>query len=389
MFSSSKVFISSKPSLYAWGYGGGGGIGDGDQSDRLIPSAVSMGFGNWMKVAASRTGTSSYAIRDDGILFAWGNNGGGVLGTPIVSPGDIIEDFPIKIGSKKWKNISCGLSHVAAIDESNELYTWGFNGKGQIGNGTAQTGPYDTPTKVNGGFLGLWRDVACGEYHNVAIDYMRSVYAWGYNLGGQIGNGTTPPWDVSGFSDSVLSPTLVDFSHILPFVFNFKKVAAGSYQSFAISTDGRLFAWGMGALGDGTYRGATADFNYDSAAKRPIQIGIDLWKDISAGNSHVLAIREDGKLFHWGGPPYTNWMNQGSEDILAPTQIDSSNWLKVSAGSGNSFAIREDGKLFAWGHNLNGKLGDGTQEDRTSPTQIGNKSWKDIAAGGSHTLGIS
>ncbi|MET0234928.1 MAG: hypothetical protein ABW224_09845, partial [Kibdelosporangium sp.] len=246
--------------------------------------------------------------------------------------------------------LASGGSHTLNARADGTMWAWGDNASGQLGNGTT-TGS-TTPLQVNG-FGEVRRgagSVAAGSAHSLAVRSDGTVWAWGQGTNGQLGNGGTTgssvPVQVSGLTNVVA-------------------VAAGTSFSVALKSDGTVWAWGLntnGQLGDNTTTQRTT----------PVQAGtLTNVARISAGASHVLAARNDGVAWSWG--LNTNG-RLGLGDTVqrnVPTQITGITGVSfVAAGSDHSLAVRTDGTAASWGGNGNGQLGLGDTTQRTSPTTI-------------------
>ena len=122
---------------------------------------------------------------DDGNLYAWGWNSYGQLGINTAST-TVYYSSPVQVGSlTNWKQVSGGYYHTTAIKTDGTLWTWGYNAYGQLGNGT--TTNYSSPIQV--GPLTNWKQVAGGQHHTAAIKTDGTLWTWGYNISGQLGNG--------------------------------------------------------------------------------------------------------------------------------------------------------------------------------------------------------
>jgi len=186
--------------------------------------------------------------------------------------------------------------------------------------------------------------ISAGGYHTVAILADGTLWAWGRNLEGQLGNGT-----ISHHEDGITTPGIVPFQ--IGIAGNWAFVSAGGLHNAAIKTDGTLWAWGendFGQLGDGTTENRTV----------PVRIGSDNnWASVFAGGSYTVAIKTDGTLWAWGTNDFGQLGDGTTENRTAPVQIGTSgNWKSVSVcGSYHSFdkkhtvAIKTDGTLWAWG----------------------------------------
>ena len=234
--------------------------------------------------------------------------------------------------------LSLGDYHSGVIAQDGSLYMWGVNDFGQIGDGTTKN--RYKPTKI----LDHVVSVSLGDYYSGAITQDGSLYMWGSNVYGQIGDGTT---------EDRYKPTKI-LDHVIA-------VSLGYCHSGAITQDGSLYMWGSndsGQIGDGT----TED------RYKPTKI-LDHVIAVSLGVSHSGAITQDGSLYMWGSNVYGEIGDGTEEDRYKPTKI-LDHVIAVSLGDDHSGAITQDGSLYMWGRNYYGEIGDGTEEDRYKPTKI-------------------
>ena len=228
----------------------------------------------------------------------------------------------------------------------------------------AYGGSFTTPAATSA----CWQTVSTGSNHSLGIKADGTLWAWGDNDYGQLGNGT---------NIATNAPTQIGTST------NWQKIAAGLDYSLAIKTDGTLWAWGInwtGQLGDGT----TNNKNI------PTQIGSETkWVSVAAGENHTIAIKANGTLWTWGNNSDSQLGDGTITTKIVPTQIGTAtNWQSVAAGTRFSLAIKTNGTLWAWGDNASGQLGNGTNNDSTFPIQIGvENDWANIATGVSHSVG--
>ncbi|ALD19998.1 hypothetical protein AM218_00605 [Hymenobacter sp. DG25A] len=188
------------------------------------------------------------------------------------------------------------------------------------------------------------------QFHSLLVQTDGSLWAWGNNAYGQLGNGTT--------TDQA-TPVRIDSGT------KWKSAEAGQYYTLAIRQDGTLWAWGKnsaGQLGDGTTTNRTT----------PVQIAAGTkWISVSAGTGHTLAIRQDGTLWAWGDNWYGALGDGTTTPRPAPVQLlPGTTWQCVSAGDYHSAAIRADGSVWTWGNNTAGALGDGSTTQRRTPTKV-------------------
>lgn len=254
--------------------------------------------------------------------------------------------------------MNTGDGHSMGIRADSSLWAWGYNGAGQLGNGTL----IDNASPILIDNTNKWKEIECGEAYNLALTKNNVLYAWGDNLYGQLGDGTTT-------NSNVPKKIGTDSSWL--------KIANGRFHSLAIKNNGTLWAWGrnnIGQLGDGTTTNRTS----------PIQIGTDSnWVDIAGGFDFSVALKSDGTLWAWGYNAYGQFGNGTTTNSNAPIKIGSSaNWVAVNSGFNSTYVIQNNGTLWAAGDNSFGQLGDGTTTTRLSLTQIGtDSSWARITSG--------
>ncbi|MDN3692360.1 T9SS type A sorting domain-containing protein [Chryseobacterium tructae] len=244
--------------------------------------------------------------------------------------------------------IWAGNYYSVAIKADGTLWTWGDNYYGQLGDGTNAN--KNTPTQV--GTAADWVNIAAGDDYVLAIRSNGTLWSWGYNYYGQLGDGTFIKKD---------TPIQIGTEN------DWQIVASGSSHSLAIKTNGTLWSWGKnneGELGDGT----------KINKKVPIQIGTDTnWKNIEGGLSHTVAVKTDGTFWAWGNNTFGQLGDGTAISKITPIQIGTAtDWKSIKANRyHSSVGIKTNGTLWAWGNNQNGQLGDGTKMDRWDPTQIG------------------
>ncbi len=284
------------------------------------------------------------------------------------------------------------------------LWAWGANQYGQVGNGTTNTS--GQKTRVQTSTETTWVDIDGGYQHSVALKSDGTIWVWGYNSLGELGDGTTTDSNIPkklgvdndwvdveagyeytmalkkdgslwhwGQYEGVNSKVPVQFGTSKDWV----KIASGWNHSFGIKTDGTLWAWGAGRIGNGALTGSTT----------PVKIGTDSWKEVAGGENYSVGIKSDGTLWGWGISDYGQAGTTGGYKS-EPTQIGTdANWATITAGKRHTVAIKSDGTVWSWGDNgSTNNLGDGTSiSSRNTPGQIGTATdWAIAAAGNSHTM---
>jgi len=355
--------------LWLWGRNTQGQLGDGSSIvHRSSPIQTVSGGTNWKQVASG--GQYTAVIKTDGTLWTLGHNTSGVLGdgSSIVHRSSPIQTVA---GGTNWKLVAGGGYHIAAIKTDGTLWLWGSNTSGQLGDNTVanKSSPVQT---VAGGTN--WKQVAGGGYHTAAIKTDGTLWTWGQNNYGQLGDNT------SVFKSSPVQ-TIAGGT-------NWKSVAGGNFHTAAIKTDGTLWTWGFNSTGQ-------LGNNISGDKSSPVQTvaaGTN-WKLVAGGFYHTAAIKTDGTLWTWGHNTYGQ-LGDGFSIVhkSSPVQTVSggTNWKLVADGGYYTAAIKTDGTLWNWGNNTYGQLGDNSIVHRSSPIQTlaGGTNWKLVAGGGYHTAAV-
>lgn len=255
--------------------------------------------------------------------------------------------------------------HTAGIKTDGTLWTWGYNSTGQLGNGNyfQQYSPVQVGTASN------WWQAATGGTHTLAIKRDSTLWAWGDNSVGQLGDGT-----LTGKNTPVQ----------IAAAFRWIAVCGGQNFSVAIRSDGSLWAWGNnsnGELGDGTTTSRTI----------PVQVGTATdWVKICSGLSYTLGIRANGSLWAWGSNAYAQLGDGTIINRTSPVPIAAgSSWQLVACGQFSSLGIKSDGSLWGWGDNGNGQLGIGNNFSQILPVRVGTgTNWKAVTNGAIHSIAL-
>ena len=297
---------------------------------------------------------------------AWGDNVFGQVGDGTTNPAL----SPVQVQGLQGGvlAIALGGDHGITLKSGGTVFAWGFNSGGQVGDGS--TTARLAPKAVSGLSPGITA-VAAGDSHNLALTAAGAVMAWGYNASGQVGDGSTVnrlmPVPVTGLGSGVVA------------------IAAGGDHSLALKSDGTVVAWGKndhGELGDSS----TTDRTTPVAV-----VGLTGVKALSAGRQHSLALRSDGSVASWGLNSSGQLGDGTTTDQHHAIAVAGLSGVKeIAAGGDHSLCLGGAGAVKAWGDNQFGQVGDASTTDRTTPTSVaglGNGALG-IAAGWDHSLAI-
>ena len=252
------------------------------------------------------------------------------------------------------------------MNKSWHALAWGGNDLGELGDGTNEMRL--TPAGVRGMGAGI-QTAAAGLEHNLLVRTDGTLWSWGANFNGQLGDGTLAPRN---------APVSI------PGISGAWRVAAGAAHSLVLRADGTMLAWGAnanGQLGDGT----------NSEHRTPAQVaGLTGIEALAAGYYHSLALHADGSVWAWGRNSNGQLGDGSTQDRNAPTRVSGLASVRaIAAGGFHSLALDSNGVLWTWGRNSDGQLGDGSQTDRFTPLSISGLSGvQALAAGGFHSLAL-
>ncbi len=336
--------------LYCWGYDDSGQLGDGNaDAAQIAPTAVAGGATDWASVTAGDNHTC--ARRSSGQLSCWGYDGMGQLGD---GGPDADQGAPVGVagGATDWRSITTGANHSCAINTASELFCWGNDDHGELGDGRG-TINHPTPTQVGA----RWRLVEAGDNHTCGVKTSGQLFCWGNDDHGQLGDDTAianqpAPVEVSGGSTDWAS------------------VSAYSNTTCARKTSGRLYCWGSDALGQLGDDGAYAD------RPTPTEVagGATDWAAVSTGFGHTCARKTTGHLYCWGEDNHGQ-LGVGENLATRPLPVEvfggGANWAAVAAGQEHTCGLKTSGRLYCWGSDWSGALGNGGDNaDRHVPEEV-------------------
>jgi alpha-tubulin suppressor-like RCC1 family protein len=352
--------------IWTWGNNTSGRLGDNTIADKSSPVSVVGGFTDWSQVSAGCQHTA--AVRTNGTIWTWGNNASGRLGDNTIAD----KSSPVSVvgGFTDWCQVGAGCAHTAAVRTNGTIWSWGINTSGRLGNNAIVT--RSSPVSVVGGFTD-WCQVSAGDYHTAAVRTNGTIWTWGYNNSGRLGDNTiadksSPVSVVGGFTD-------------------WCQVSAGYSHTAAVRTNGTIWSWGVnaaGKLGDGTV----------AASSSPVSVvgGFTDWCQVSASSGHTVAVRTNGTIWSWGFNGSGRLGNNAVAASSSPVSVVGgfTDWCQVSASSGHTVAVRTNGTIWSWGCGSSGQLGDNTIADKSSPVSVvgGFTDWSQVSASGLIAIAI-
>lgn len=364
--------INMDGELWGWGTVSYGGP---DNIRYNVPTEFRPSY-KWLMISGGLD--ASIAVTSTGQLRAWGDNYFAQLGTGHINTG---YTYPISVSSDftDWAAIATGVSGGSALRSNGEIWSWGNNSRGDIGDGsvTQRTRPVRESTHSSD-----WTDIAKGRYHTMALKSNGEVWSWGTNQNGEQGNG-----DI--YSDTLRKPTLNRDKEYI-------EIAAGLSYSCGIDSGHRLWCVGRnddGQLGNNSIEDTIVPVQENSMSTD--------WKIVRAGTFHTVAIKNDGTLWGWGDNEYGQLgVGRDTHRIRVPTQEStmSTDWIDVSVSSPNiksssyTLGLKSNGEVWGWGSSFNQLCIEkvGSSDYKKVPIKISadSTSWKAISAGNYHSMFI-
>ncbi len=259
--------------VWTWGWNGHGQLGDGTLIDNHNPKQVA-GITGVVSLAAGYDFT--LALKNDGTVWAWGDNLWGVLGDGTY----ISKTHPVQVTNLSGiVAIAAGEAHCLALKNDGTIWSWGWNFNGCLGDGSTVS-KRSTPMQIPA-LTGITMIAANGSVHSMALKNDGTVWVWGDNFHGQLGDGIVV--------EKLIPEKLVSLTNII-------SIGTGENHSFAIRNDGTLWSWGWNAVG-----ALGVDFNFVSHQLNPVNVALlPGVKQIMGGSFHTVAQKTDGTVFAMG-----------------------------------------------------------------------------------------
>jgi alpha-tubulin suppressor-like RCC1 family protein len=312
--------IDANRAAACWGRDGFGQLGRGQVVGSQGSSAPVAGGIAWAEINTNRL--SACGVSLTGVGYCWGSNQRGEVGRAVVpigtDPSSSTSTPGVVDGGFTWRSVVAGWLHACGITTAGDAYCWGDNSRGQLGVGSVDADPHQSPVAVAGGHKFI--QLSLGPTHTCGITTDHKAYCWGENFTGQVGNGSA--------GDDVGIPTEVAGSH------HFSFIAAGS------------------------------DFGVGGDVAPPSAGG-------QAGSGHTCALAESGEAWCWGWNASGELGNGTTVDSPVPVSVSGSLRFTSIAAGGTETCGRNGSRIWCWGGNQFGQLGNGTVASVATPALVG------------------
>ncbi|KFZ26634.1 MAG: Regulator of chromosome condensation (RCC1) repeat protein [Candidatus Izimaplasma bacterium HR2] len=402
--------ITSEDRVFTWGYNFYGQLGDNTIIDKIVPTDITSYFNlneGESITSIELGGAHSSAISSEDRVFTWGANGSGQLGDGTVTqrniPTEITDNFNL-IGDESISSIELGGGHSFALSSNDRVFAWGSNHSGQLGDGTTvdKNLPIDITSIFDLDSLETITSISLGGSHSFVLSSDNIIFIWGRNFYGQVGDDSTTnrytPIELNNgfYPVYILQNPLFINDEIISY-------SLGANHTLVLTNDERVLIWGQndyGQLGDGT--------TTDSANPIDITSRFNLGSEedvleVYLGGNYSILITTEGRIFTWGINAQGQLGDGTTTNSNIPIEITSNFYLNpdetfvsISAGGNHSSVITSEGRVFMWGYNTFGQLGDGTDTQRNLPVDItdnfnliGEEIIENISLGGSHSSAVT
>lgn len=336
------VALCGDSTAMAWGMNDEGQLGNGTNTNNITPVSV-RSLNGIIEITAG--GAHCLGLKSDGTVWSWGKNTSGELGNGT----NIDTNVPRQVNSLtgSFTAVAAGVGHSLALRNDGTVWSWGLNNEGQLGNGTSTNS--NVPQQII--TLNHIISIATGWHHSLALKDDGTLWAWGWNQNGQLGNGAYVDSNIPIQVNSIIG--------------GISKIAGGLHHSMVLKNDGSVWCWGdnySGELGNGS----------NIASSVPVQVsGANNITSIVAGCDYSLALKSDGTVWAWGSNDYLQLGNGTYANSDIPVQVSFLTGITSIAGRySSSIAAKNDGTFWAWGRNDYGQLGDGTTASSNVPVQV-------------------
>jgi len=345
--------------LYSWGNNFSGQLGTGAplRTTATTPATVKLPA-DVTPTAVAGGSTFAFAAGLGGAVYAWGDNLHGQLATGRIgqpSPVPVKVSLPDGVSAL---SVAAGDSSAYVIGSDGKLYDWGNNKSGQLGIGSTKSRYRPGTVQLPDGARP--EAIAAGKFSAYAIGSNGVLYSWGQNEAGQLGN--------NSFS-TIPSTTPVRVA--LPSDVTPVKIAAGQSDAYALASNGTVYAWGdnhAGQLGNSMIR------EHGSPVPVPVLLPSGVTPAaLASGLNSAYVLTKDGLIYAWGDNGEGQLGDGARDNRFLPVRVSlppGAQPVQLTAGAISAYAMGATGKLYAWGNNVFGQLGNGTTQGVLVPTPI-------------------
>ncbi len=376
-----SLALNTDGRIYAWGSNANNklGLNNTGVTRKLTPFLIPSNNSLFVKIAAGKN--SSVALKGDGTVWTWGSNSSGQLGRSTSNPTPA--GAPYAIAASPFRDIAIGGDFCLAIKDNGTLWSWGANGSGQLGDNSATNRTAPVQVKVNSVYLNNYFSIGAGENFAVAMHADGTLTSWGNNSSGQLGNKT--------YTQSKMGKLIPKSDGLWLDGARQGMIASGTDATLMIKSDGSI--WGMGD----NQRGALGIPIVQPPAlpeyTNPVPLEIDParrrnWIKVVHNWQTAFGIQADGTLWTWGvyepyldPPPFRS----------TPFQLPLGGWVDVAAGTDGDFlAVNARGQLFGWGSGFDETTGTSMHLSTIPSTPIfSDKTWVSVSLGVGHAMGLA
>jgi alpha-tubulin suppressor-like RCC1 family protein len=304
-------------------------------------------------------GNHTCALNAAGKAFCWGSNQFGQIG--IATPGGLYMTPQAVTGNPTFTSLSAAMYHTCALNSAGAAFCWGWNIKGQLGDGSNVD--RNAPAAVSGNltFTSITTAGQAGGEHTCALTQTGAAYCWGWNVFGQLGDGTT--------TDRATPVAVLGG-------LTFASLSAGNLHTCGLTAAGRAYCWGSASeIGEGA--GAHRSSPTAVAGNHTFKALVATWWS-------ACGITTADATYCWG---YTT---SSTQPITQPTLVQGQTFTQLTSGNQAVCGLIASGAAYCWGVNSSGQIGDGTSSNRAAPVPVsGNIVFASVRIGNAHTCGLT
>lgn len=414
--------LSTTGEVKCWGDNAYGKLGNNTTITSSAPVSVATGYSNIFAGGDITCGIKA------GDVYCWGNNAStGAMGNGTTTGTVLVPTLSFN-GTYDFIDLAVGVSHVCAVDTNQDLYCWGSNSSGQLGDNSTTVRP--SPVLIGNGYVKVkTQSTNYIGYHTCGLKDTGAIFCWGKNYTGQLGDNSTVDrlvptavfgaytfsdlsvgtlhtcglltsggvmcwgsniynWNpVGGLGNGDLTGTFKSQPQTVVDSDSYTQISSGWNATCGITTSNKLKCWGE------LNRGFLADPSANIRLNPAISDFGESYSGISSGPGAPCGITSTGALKCWGGDPTTPYPGGDGTTILRTSPVEISHgrtYTSISSGSSHRCGIRDTGSLYCWGTNSTGRLGDGTGTSRLLPFKIDSGiKYLQVSANGTHSCGIT